>query len=93
MELLITLVVGAMLGYGVAKAHPVVSAGPMIGVAAGVVGAWLGARMLGSTFASLLADHTFAGEIAGAAVGAMVLAAATGLGVTLLGRRQSRRQT
>lgn len=89
MELLITLAVGAMLGYGVAKAHPVVNAGPMIGVAAGVLGAWLGARMLGSTFASLLTDHRFAGEIAGGAVGAMVLAAATGLAVTLLRRRRA----
>lgn len=89
MELLVTLAVGAMLGCGVAKTHPLVNAGAVIGAAAGVVGAWLGARALGGAFAPALSDHDFAAAIAGGAVGALILSAVVGAAVVALKRRRS----
>ncbi|GIG54153.1 hypothetical protein [Demequina activiva] len=89
MELLVILAVGVMLGWGVSMTHPLVNAGPVIGAAAGAVGAWLGSRALGGIFAPLLTGHELAGEVAGAAVGAMVLAAIAGGAVLALrGRRR-----
>ncbi|MFV0632917.1 hypothetical protein [Demequina sp.] len=81
MESLVCVALGAMLGYGVIKVHALIDGGALIGIAAGALGGWLGARWWGPSLQEPLADSSFAGAVAGGAIGAVAFALLAGIGV------------
>lgn len=87
METLIIVCIGVLMGFGASKTHPNVNGGWPLAVLAGGLGGLVGAALFGGAFATLLRDVDLAGDIAGAAVGGVVLALAAGFAWQLFKKR------
>ena len=88
MGLLIGTVLGLVLGWGVARLHPAVDGGVLVGLGAGALGGWLGALWLDDAFAGSLAGSGLAGAAAGGALCGMVLALVAGVTVVQVRARR-----
>ncbi|WP_084039071.1 hypothetical protein [Demequina sp. NBRC 110053] len=86
---LISVVLGAILGYGVAKTHAFVNGGAITGIVAGALGGWAGSSWFDGLFTAALSPRPAA--VAGAAVGAMLFAVIAGIGVVQLRAYLARR--
>jgi len=84
-------VLGAFLGYGTVKIHPSLDGGAWVGLLAGALGGYVGARWFGDDLAPYVAHSEIAGIAAAAALGGIVLAAIAGPAAALVRRRTARR--
>lgn len=87
MDTLIIVGIGILTGLGASKTHPTVNGGWPLAVVAGALGGLLGSALFGSAFAGLLGDVALAGDVAGAALGGIAVALATGFAWQLFRKR------
>ena len=88
METLIATVLGAVTGAGAAKVNPLIDGGWWLNLIAGAAGGLVGARLLGGSLESWLADSSLASAGVSGAIGGAVLA----VGAGALRRAASRRR-
>ncbi|WP_297083936.1 hypothetical protein [uncultured Demequina sp.] len=91
MLLLMGTVLGAFLGYGAVKIHPLLDGGAIVGIVAGALGGYVGARWFGEDLAAVIADSEIAGIAAAGALGGIVLALVAGPIVAAVRKRRAAR--